>query len=92
MSDPVCELIGVGKSFDGRAVIRDLNLVVEPGEMLAITGPSGSGKSTLLMLIRLPQYTTTHGVGAMGARNPRRAGSTMSPLLSARGGPPCGRS
>ena len=32
-------------------VLRDLDLVVEPGERLLLVGPSGSGKSTLLRAI-----------------------------------------
>ena len=32
-------------------VIRDLDLTLDAGECLAITGPSGSGKSTLLNLL-----------------------------------------
>ena len=32
-------------------IIKDINLVVEEGEMLAIVGQSGSGKSTLLHLM-----------------------------------------
>lgn len=33
------------------AVISALNFVVDPGEMLVVTGPSGSGKSTLARLL-----------------------------------------
>jgi ATP-binding cassette subfamily B protein len=43
-----------GLSFEyvpGAPVLRDLELVVEPGERLAIVGPTGSGKSTLILLL-----------------------------------------
>lgn len=32
-------------------VLRDLNLTLHPGELLAVTGPSGAGKTTLLMAL-----------------------------------------
>jgi putative ABC transport system ATP-binding protein len=37
--------------FGGNDVIQGLDLDVDEGEMLAITGPSGSGKSTLMQII-----------------------------------------
>uniref|UniRef100_A0A8J4H817 ABC transporter ATP-binding protein n=1 Tax=Acidicaldus sp. TaxID=1872105 RepID=A0A8J4H817_9PROT len=36
---------------DGRAGLRGLSLVAEPGRTLALVGPSGAGKSTALALI-----------------------------------------
>lgn len=41
----------VGKRFGDRFVVRNLDLVVEPGMRLAVVGPNGSGKSTLLQLL-----------------------------------------
>ena len=48
---PLLELQGVSKGFEGRSVLRDINLSVEDGEFLAIVGYSGAGKTTLISLL-----------------------------------------
>ncbi len=37
--------------YDGKEVIKDINLSVEGAEAIALIGPSGAGKSTLLRLL-----------------------------------------
>ncbi len=50
MSEPVLRLQGIEKSYrDGEiAVLRGVDLSLEPGEVVALVAPSGAGKSTLL--------------------------------------------
>lgn len=40
----------VAKSYRRLRVLRDANLVVRPGELVAVTGENGSGKTTLLKI------------------------------------------
>lgn len=45
------EYKGVGKSYQGKWVVRDFNLTINEGDFLCIVGTSGSGKTTLLKMI-----------------------------------------
>lgn len=45
------QLEHIKKSFGGVAVLEDITLEVEKGEIVSILGPSGCGKTTLLNLI-----------------------------------------
>ena len=38
-------------SYGARQVIHDVNLTIEPGEMIGLVSPSGAGKSTLVNLV-----------------------------------------
>ena len=61
----VIEARGLAKSFDGRPIVRALDLAVQRGDRLALVGPNGAGKTTLvnLLLGRLPPDagTVRHG-------------------------------
>ena len=39
------------KRYGSLTAVRELNLEIQPGEMVSVIGPSGAGKSTLLRLI-----------------------------------------
>jgi heme exporter protein A len=41
---------GLGRRYGGKRVLRDLDLNVERGDFLVVTGPNGCGKTTLLRL------------------------------------------
>jgi polar amino acid transport system ATP-binding protein len=53
VSEPLLQVDGLYKAYDQQLVLRNINLAVEPHEVISLIGASGSGKSTLLRCVNL---------------------------------------
>lgn len=66
----VLHVAGLAKEFQGNGTmitaLRDVNLSVHQGEMVAVMGPSGTGKSTLLFILGLLLYPTRGSYHILG--------------------------
>ena len=51
MSDQLIKIEGLHAGYGGIPVVRDLNLTVGRGEVVALLGPNGAGKTTTLLTI-----------------------------------------
>lgn len=47
----IIEYKNIGKTYNGKWIIRNFNLSIEEGDFICIVGTSGSGKTTLLKMI-----------------------------------------
>ena len=73
----------LAKAFNGRAVLRGIDLEIGRGEIVAIVGASGSGKTVLLdCLLRLLEVTG----GRVFAADHGRKGSPLVEITNAREG------
>ena len=63
MNNEIIKLSKISKKFVGNdkniVVLKNVNLKINKGELVSLTGPSGSGKSTLLHIIALLDQPTT---------------------------------
>ena len=63
MNNEIIKLSKISKKFYGAGkdiiVLKNINLKINKGELVSLTGPSGSGKSTLLHIIALLDQPTS---------------------------------
>ena len=52
----------INKSFSGIRILKDINLDIGSGELIALIGPSGSGKTTLLRIIAGLEFANSGNV------------------------------
>ncbi|AVA24973.1 MacB family efflux pump subunit [Rhizobium sp. NXC24] len=84
MAAPLIELKGVSREYQSGdrtiAVLKDIDLSIAEGEMVAIVGPSGSGKSTLMNIIGLIDRPTDGAYAIAGAETHRLDSDALSTL------------
>jgi ABC-2 type transport system ATP-binding protein len=51
MSDVILEVVNLGKSYNGKKVVKGISFSVKKGEVFGILGPNGAGKTTTLEMI-----------------------------------------
>lgn len=59
MIKPLLTLEQLGKTYDAKVALHDVNFNIYPGEFIALVGMSGGGKSTILRLIAQLEQPTT---------------------------------
>jgi ATP-binding cassette subfamily F protein uup len=62
----VIEAEGIGKSYDGRPIVRDFSIRIQRRDRIGIVGPNGSGKTTLINMLTgiLPPDTGSIRLGS----------------------------
>ena len=74
--DPILNLDDLSVGYGGPAVVRDLSIVVQRGEIVALLGANGAGKTTTLLAISGLLSPTSGGITFNGAAvTPRRRNS-----------------
>ena len=69
---PAIRLSGLTKKFGTLTAVNDVDLTIQPGEVVALLGPNGAGKSTTIDLL-LGLARPTDGTAELFGEDPRHA-------------------
>ena len=47
------QAVNINQSYENRSILKDINLSINKGDVLALIGPTGAGKTTLLRILDL---------------------------------------
>ena len=73
------EIRGLRKAYGDTVAVRDIDLEVEQGEILALLGPNGAGKTTTVEILEgFRDPRRRHGLGAGHGSGQRRPGACAS--------------
>tara|TARA_R110002074_G_scaffold55808_1_gene138273 strand:+ start:328 stop:1092 length:765 start_codon:yes stop_codon:yes gene_type:complete len=51
MTHPLIQLSGISKYFNDNKVLSNIDLSIEPGQIITLIGPNGAGKTTLVKIV-----------------------------------------
>lgn len=73
MTGPAIEVSDLSAGYGPVTILRNVNLLVEPGEVVALLGPNGAGKTTTLLAIS--GLISIHGgaIKVLGAAPPKES-------------------
>lgn len=77
---PAVEISGLVKRYDGREIVRSLDLVARRGEVTAVLGPNGAGKTTTIECcegLRVPDAGSVRVLDL----DPRTQGAELRPRV-----------
>ena len=78
---PILEIRGLRKRFHDVEVLRGIDLVVPPQQLVFVIGPSGSGKSTLLRCCNRLEEASAGSIRVDGEETIQESGKKIFELI-----------
>lgn len=81
MNETIVKVDKVQKTFGKKEVLKEINLQVHSGEVIALLGENGAGKSTLINIINNLITATTGDVTLFGGQHNRKASKEKTGVM-----------